>query len=78
MPTFEWKCLDTDAVFETSGSYEQAKSKALEQCPSAIRHFSTPTMTVSQSIDSLQVPSWYKDRITNMNKQLGTKVKPPK
>jgi len=79
--TYAFKCGDCSEVFDVlaKGYDEAIQNKACVSCGSSNtrRHFSPDSATVSlnQDLEKLSTPTWFKDKVAKINKDLGTNAK---
>jgi putative FmdB family regulatory protein len=84
MPLYTYNCKECNHTWDESHSVSDRKVPEELPCPSCSTEYSIQqiisagagfsTTGGKSSTAGMQVPSWYKDKINNINKDLGLKV----
>jgi putative FmdB family regulatory protein len=82
MPSYSYKCSNCGHTFDEIHSVDSRKDPESKPCPNCdesnhVKQIITGFVGVTYG-DKLQTPTWFKDRLTYMNKELGTNVSPIK
>lgn len=78
MPTYTYQCKNCSHQFDEIHAVDDRKLPESKPCPkcgeSTIQQIISGFVGVTYG-DNLQTPSWFNERLTYMNKELGTSVK---
>ena len=77
MPLYTYQCKTCNHIFDEFHPMDSRKDPETKPCPTCGEHEVQQIISGSVGVsygDKLQTPTWFKDRLTNMNRELGTSV----